>query len=57
LISANAGNPRGLQMLELYNLRDDPSERRNLAATEPQRVQALLQELDRQRRMAAAPAG
>jgi arylsulfatase A-like enzyme len=27
---------------ELYNLRDDPGERRNLAAAEPQRVAALL---------------
>jgi arylsulfatase A-like enzyme len=42
LITANAGNPRGLRPMELYNLAEDAAERNNLAAAEPARVQEML---------------
>jgi len=41
LITANPGNPRGLQPEELYDLKSDPREQRSLVASEP----ALLEEL------------
>jgi arylsulfatase A-like enzyme len=45
LITANAGNPRGLRPMELYNLGDDAAERHNLAADEPARVEEMLRQL------------
>lgn len=54
LIVANPGNPRGLAPVELYNLAEDPGERRNLAASETNRVNDMLSELSIWRaRMAA----
>jgi arylsulfatase A-like enzyme len=47
LITANPGNPRGLAAVELYNLESDPQERRNLAATEQDKVAELMSELHR----------
>jgi arylsulfatase A-like enzyme len=49
IITANPDNPRGLQPVELYNLSQDPGEGRNLAAAEPQRVQAMLRLLAQER--------
>ena len=40
--------------LELYNLRDDPGERRNLIAREPKRATELHEKLKRWRSSAAA---
>ena len=47
LIMANPGNPRGLPVLALFDLQDDPGEHRNLAETNPDRLAALRAELDR----------
>jgi len=44
LITANAGNPRGLPEVALYNLEEDPGETTNLADSNPE----LMAELDRQ---------
>jgi arylsulfatase A-like enzyme len=41
--------------LELYNLRDDIGETRNLAATRADRTQQLLRQLETWRRQLAAP--
>ncbi len=46
LITANAGNPRGLAPIELYNLTDDPGETRNVASTQSDRVTDLLAQLE-----------
>jgi arylsulfatase A-like enzyme len=46
LILANPGNPRGLQQAELYDVVNDPRERSNLAAAQPERVQAMTRDLD-----------
>ena len=56
LVVANEGNPRGLAPAELYNLADDPKERKNLAATAPDRVAALQVDLETLRQIAAAGA-
>ena len=45
LIRANAGNPRGLDELELYHVRADPKELTTLAEAEPKRAQLLLGDL------------
>jgi arylsulfatase A-like enzyme len=49
LITANPNNPRGLQTTELYDLRRDPAERNNLAASETTRVAELRGMLARRR--------
>ncbi len=49
LITANENNPRQLQPVELYDLAQDPAEKRNLAEAEPQRVNDMLAALSRQR--------
>lgn len=49
LIVANPGNPRGLAPHELYNLRDDPNEQKNLAAQESGRVAEMAAEMDAMR--------
>ncbi|MFQ5477335.1 MAG: sulfatase [Candidatus Binatia bacterium] len=56
LVTANDGNPRGLQPLELYDLRRDPGERENLASTEADRVERLLGDLAALRRASGASA-
>jgi arylsulfatase A-like enzyme len=48
IITANPGNPRGLQPVELYNLDEDPAERHNRASTEPARVEEMLKLLARE---------
>jgi arylsulfatase A-like enzyme len=45
LIRANPDNPRGLEPLELYDVRSDPKERSTLAALKPHRAQTLLGDL------------
>ena len=46
LIRANPANPRGLEMLELYDIQGDPSESRNLAGAGMVYEAALSQALD-----------
>jgi len=49
LVIANPGNPRGLETVELYDLRTDPDERTNRARTQPERVKSLLAKMQRMR--------
>ncbi len=50
LITANAGNPRGLAPVELYDLATDPGETRNVVDQYPELAQDLLRQLaERQR--------
>ena len=56
LILANEGNPRGLEAVELYDLRTDPGEKRNLASRHPERVTELRRDLESLRQMARAQA-
>lgn len=53
LILANPGNPRGLGLVELYDLGSDPGERQNLAAKQPERVARMKAELAQVLRPAA----
>jgi arylsulfatase A-like enzyme len=46
LISANPGNPRGLPTTELFNVREDPGETNNLAASELNRVADMFAQLE-----------
>ncbi len=46
LIVANEGNPRGLPAVELFDLRADPGEHHNLAASEPDAVRLLRAAVD-----------
>jgi arylsulfatase A-like enzyme len=57
LITANAGNPRGLPAIELFDLANDPLERRNLATSQPERVTELSQALARERATLRSGAG
>jgi arylsulfatase A-like enzyme len=52
IIAANPGNPRGLQPVELYHLGDDPLEKRNLAADQPQEAARMLALLEKHRALA-----
>jgi len=45
LIVANAGNPRGLAEVELYNVTVDPQEKSNVAASNSERVAAMRKDL------------
>ncbi len=58
LITANPGNPRGLQPIELYRVDLDPGEQRNLAPSSPEQVRmatkALLQQRARAQKGAVA---
>src|SRR5262249_25387876 len=57
LITANAGNPRGLQPEELYDLKTDPGEQRSLVASEPAMLEELRAALGRSYLEARAHAG
>jgi arylsulfatase A-like enzyme len=46
LITANAGNPRGLAPVELYNLKEDPTEQKNLAGIHKDKVSDLLAQME-----------
>jgi len=46
LVRANAGNPRGLAPVELYEVGADPRETKNLAATPSPRLEKGLKALD-----------
>ena len=58
LITANKGNPRGLEPVELYRVDLDPAEQQNLAPTSPDQVRmatkALLQQRARAQQNAVA---
>lgn len=49
LITANAGNPRGLPPIELYKVDEDPHERQNRAPAEAVRVQEMTRLLAEER--------
>jgi arylsulfatase A-like enzyme len=57
LITANPGNPRGLQPEELYNLKADPGEQHSLVSTEPTLLEELRAALGRSYLEARAHAG
>ncbi len=57
LITANPGNPRGLQPEELYDLKTDPGEQRSLVASEPNLLEELRAALGRSYLEARAHAG
>mgnify|MGYP001445435798 FL=1 len=46
LITANPGNPRGLQTQEIYALGEDATEQNNIADVQPILGQTLAQELE-----------
>ena len=52
LITANAGNPRGLAQVELYRVDDDPGEQDDRAEAERAEVQSLMPLLEEARRRA-----
>lgn len=56
LVTANEGNPRGLDTVALYDLRADPGELRNIAADNPEQVAKLKSDLEALRGMAGASA-
>lgn len=53
IITANAGNPRGLEPVELYRTAEDPGEQSNVAEEERERVQALMRTLQEAQQRAA----
>src|SRR5262249_9295903 len=57
LITANPGNPRGLQPEELYELKTDPREQRSLVASEPTLLEEMRAALGRSYLEARAHAG
>ncbi len=56
LIVANDGNPRGLSPVELFDIRADAKETKNVAAEHPDVVEKLRQDLDALKAMAASRA-
>ncbi len=56
VITANPDNPRGLRPVELYNLSEDPTERRDRAADEPARAQEMVRLLSQERSRISARA-
>jgi arylsulfatase A-like enzyme len=57
LITANPGNPRGLQPEELYEVKTDPGEQHSLVASEPNLLEELRAALGRSYLEARAHAG
>jgi arylsulfatase A-like enzyme len=57
LITANPGNPRGLQPEELYDLKADPAEQQSVLASEPVLLEELRAALGRSYLEARAHAG
>jgi arylsulfatase A-like enzyme len=57
LITANPGNPRGLQPEELYDLKTDPAEQHSLVSTEPTLLEEMRAALGRSYLEARAHAG
>jgi arylsulfatase A-like enzyme len=56
LVTANEGNPRGLDTVALYDLNSDPGEMKNVAADNPDQVAKLKGDLEALRTMAGASA-
>ena len=56
LIVANEDNPRGLPTTALFDLREDPGERNNLADGEPERVLTLTADMESLRALASSQA-
>jgi arylsulfatase A-like enzyme len=52
LIEANAGNPRGLAALELFDVEQDPGEQRDLSGERTDRVAELRRHADAQEQLA-----
>ena len=57
LITANPGNPRGLQPEELYDLESDPGEQKSLVASDARMLEELRAALGRSYLEARAHAG
>ncbi len=56
LITANAGNPRGLEPVELYRVDNDPAEQKNLSSDDQKTTEAVMATLIQSRKGAAASA-
>jgi arylsulfatase A-like enzyme/uncharacterized membrane protein YbhN (UPF0104 family) len=52
IITANAGNPRGLDPVELYEVADDPGEQSNVAEAQRAEVQRLMSVMEQARQRA-----
>ena len=57
LITANPGNPRGLQPEELYDIKTDPGEQKSLVASEPTVLEEMRAALGRSYLQARSHAG
>lgn len=53
IITANPGNPRGLEPVELYRVADDRGEETNVAADQQEIVQGLMSSMEEARTIAA----
>lgn len=53
IITANEGNPRGLDPVELYRIEEDPRELTNVAQAEAEERRAIMTTLEEARRLAA----
>jgi arylsulfatase A-like enzyme/uncharacterized membrane protein YbhN (UPF0104 family) len=52
VITANVGNPRGLDPVELYEVADDPGEQNNVAEAQRDEVQRLMSVMEQARQQA-----
>ena len=56
LITANAGNPRGLAPVELYEIQRDRAEKQNLGESKPEVAAEMRRHAEAQRQIAASQA-